>query len=390
MEVRDEERPAGFGRSRLKLRRIVGITVVAGLGAAVAALARSTDWFASLGGTLSGDRLSRARRSPQWSDDRFRNSEPTRTILPGGVATMLRQQVFGDQVRYPRHPIPVEARTRADFETPPGSGLRATWMGHASVLVEIDGLRVLTDPVWSERVSPSTLAGPKRFFQPPIALAELPQIDAVVISHDHYDHLNMETVEALAARGALFLVPLGVGAHLQKWGIAATQVRELDWNEQASLGGVTFTAAPSRHFSGRGVTDRNATLWSSWVIAGPRHRVFFCGDSGFFGGFREIGRVHGPFDLALMSSGAYSPSWPLIHMTPEQVVQAHIDVGGRLLLPIHWGTFNLAFHDWNEPAVRAAAEAVQRGVPIVIPRPGEMVEPSRVSERRQDDWWRER
>ena len=373
----------------MRARRVAGITIAAALGAAVIAVARSTDWFASLGGKLTGPRLDRARRSPEYRDGRFENSVPTRTIRPGTVWSALRMQVFGDQIRYPRHPIPVEARTKADFQTPPASGLRATWMGHAGVLVEIDGLRVLTDPVWSERVSPSTLFGPRRFFPPPIALAELPPIDAVVISHDHYDHLDMQTIRSLAARNPLFLVPLGVGAHLQTWGIPATQVRELDWNENVVLGPVTFTMTPSRHFSGRGVTDREATLWSSWVLAGPRHRVFFCGDSGYFGGFREIGRAHGPFDLTLISSGAYASSWPLIHMTPEEVVQAHVELRGQMLLPIHWGTFNLAFHDWNEPVVRASAAAAAHGVTIAIPRPGQMVEPPRLTDPGREDWWRE-
>jgi L-ascorbate metabolism protein UlaG (beta-lactamase superfamily) len=296
----------------------------------------------------------------------------------------------GEQVRYSARPIPVEARVRRDYDLPPGSGLRVTWMGHSSVLLEIGGRRVLTDPVWSERVSPSSLAGPKRFFEPVIALDELSTIDAVVISHDHYDHLDMATVKALGARGTLFLVPLGVGAHLEKWGIPLSQVRELDWNEHVSLGNLTFTTKPARHFSGRGVTDGNSTLWASWVMTAPRHRVFFCGDSGFFAGFRDIGQELGPFDLTLISTGAYSSSWPMIHMTPEEVVQAHVDVRGQLLLPIHWGTFNLAFHGWNEPAERAFVAAAERGVPIVVPRPGQMVEPSLVTDLPREEWWRER
>ena len=367
--------------------RTLAVSVV--LGAAVFALARSTGWFASLGGKVSGERLDRAQRSPQWGDGRFENSVPTRTMMPGSLSAMFRMHVRGTQVRYPRRAIPVESRERRDYDAPPASGLRVTWMGHACVLLEIDGLRVMTDPVWSERVSPSSLAGPKRFFEPPIALDELPSIDAVVISHDHYDHLDMATIKALGARGSLFLVPLGVGAHLERWGIPVAQVRELDWNEQVLLDGIRFTVTPARHFSGRGVTGRDPTLWSSWVIASPRHRVFFCGDSGFFDGFRDIGRDHGPFDLTLISSGAYSPTWPLIHMTPEEVVQANVDVRGKLLLPIHWGTFNLAFHDWNEPAVLASIAAAKRGVQIVVPRPGQMVEPARVTDLSREEWWRD-
>jgi L-ascorbate metabolism protein UlaG (beta-lactamase superfamily) len=372
----------------LRRKRIASLAAAA-LGAAGAALARSTGWLASFGAGMSGERLRRAQRSPQWRAGRFANSEPTRTMSPGGVHGALRMQVFGREVRYPRRPIPVERRETIDYDTPPGSGLRVTWMGHSCVLVEIDGLRLLTDPVWSERVSPSSLAGPKRFFKPPIGLAKLPPIDAVVVSHDHYDHLDMATARALGARGSLFVVPLGVGAHLEKWGIPPGQHRELDWGEEAVIRGVRFTAAPSRHFSGRGMTNRDSTLWASWSIAGPRRKVFFCGDSGYFGGFREIGREHGPFDVTLISSGAYSTNWPSVHMTPEEVAQAHLDVRGQLLMPIHWGTFVLSYHHWNEPPARASAAAAQRGIPIVLPRPGQKVEPAGVLDLPRDDWWRQ-
>jgi L-ascorbate metabolism protein UlaG (beta-lactamase superfamily) len=318
---------------------------------------------------------------------------PTHTMLAGDAARSLRLQVAGGETRYPVRPIPVESRTRSDFETPPASSLRATWLGHATALVEVDGARILTDPVWSERVSPSSLVGPRRFFEPPIALAGLPRVDAVVISHDHYDHLDMETVKTLARTGTRFVVPLGVGAHLEKWGIPAAQIDERDWGEAKEIAGVTITATPARHFSGRRLSDRDATLWCSWVIAGPRHRVFYSGDSGYFDGYREIGRDHGPFDLTLMSLGAYGPTWPLIHMTPEELVQAQRDLRGELLLPVHWATFNLAFHAWNEPALRMAADARAKGVRFTIPRPGQMVEPARLADEGAEfepsAWWKE-
>jgi L-ascorbate metabolism protein UlaG (beta-lactamase superfamily) len=370
-----------------RVARAAGLTALATLGTAAAALARSTAWFASLGAKASGQRLDRMRRSRQWAAGRFENASQTRTMLPDSAARTLRLMFAGGERRYPQHPIPVEPRLRRDFDVPPQSGLRATWMGHASALIEIDGLRLLTDPVWSERVSPSTLVGPRRFFEPPIALDDLPPIDAVVISHDHYDHLDMETVKVLARCGALLLVPLGVGAHLEKWDISEARIRELDWGERTSVGGVTFTQTPARHFSGRRVGDRDATLWCSWVIASDRHSVFYSGDSGYFDGYREIGREHGPFDLTLMSVGAYGPTWPLIHGTPEEIVQAHVDLHGELLLPVHWATFNLAFHGWNEPAARTLAAAAQVGAKVTVPRPGQMVEPARPPQF--EEWWRE-
>jgi L-ascorbate metabolism protein UlaG (beta-lactamase superfamily) len=367
----------------------VGVTVLAALSAAAAALARSTDWFASLGASASGERLERMRRSRQWRKDRFANAIATHTMLPGTAGQTLKLQVSGRETRYPRRPIPAAGRRRSDFDAPPESGLRATWLGHATVLVEIDGARVLTDPVWSERVSPSSLVGPRRFFEAPLALEDLPPIDAVLISHDHYDHLDRDTVQTLGRRGAAFFVPLGVGAHLEKWGIRAARIHELDWDERAEAAGVSLTAAPARHFSGRRLSDRDATLWCSWVIDGGRHKVFYSGDSGYFDGYREIGLRHGPFDLTLMNVGAYGPTWPLIHMTPEEVVRAHVEVRGALMLPVHWATFNLAFHDWNEPAVRAVAEARRLGVRVTVPRPGEMVEPASPPAAQDAEWWRE-
>jgi L-ascorbate metabolism protein UlaG (beta-lactamase superfamily) len=262
-----------------------------------------------------------------------------------------------------------------------------TWLGHATALVEFDGSRVLTDPVWSERVSPFGSVGPKRFFEPPIALEEVPPLDAVVVSHDHYDHLDMRAIASLSRRGVRFYVPLGVGAHLDRWGVSADRIVELDWNESRSAGSLTLTLTPARHFSGRGLTDRDATLWGSWVLAGPSHRVFYSGDTGYFDGFREIGASHGPFDVTLMSLASYGPTWPDVHMTPEELVRAHIEVRGDALIPVHWATFNLAFHDWNEPAIRAAAAAREQGVRLLLPRPGEMVEPGAPPELA--DWWKE-
>jgi len=345
----------------------------------------STEWLASFGGRIKGARLERAKRSPQFADGRFRNAQKSR-MLSGSYRDMLRRQFLGKEQRSPLRPVPVVKRTRQDYMTRPATGLRATWIGWASVLVELDGRYVLTDPIWSERCSPSTLVGPKRFHPPPIALDELPSIDVVVISHDHYDHLDMPTVRFLGARGTHFAVPLGVGAHLERWGVPADQIHELDWNESLELRGLTITATPARHYSGRRPRHPSETLWASWVVKGPRHRIFFSGDSGYSDQFRTIGATHGPFDLALIKIGASDPTWSDIHMTPEEAVQTNVDLGARVMLPVHWATFNLAFHAWRDPADRALAAARKAGVTIVMPRPGEFVEPEALLHP-IDAWW---
>lgn len=305
-------------------------------------------------------------------------------MLTGSTTDMLRRQFFGDEQREPLRPVPVVRRATNDYARVPQSGLRATWIGWSSVLVEIDGARVLTDPVWSERCSPSTLVGPKRLHAPPIDLDALPPIDAVIISHDHYDHLDMPVVRALSARGTHFVVPLGIGAHLARWNVSPTQIHELDWSESWSLGNITFTSTRARHYSGRAL-HRNETLWTSWAVKGPSHRLFFSGDTGYSAGFAEIGRDHGPFDLTLIKIGASDPSWADIHMTPEEAIRTHKDVRGRVMIPVHWATFNLAFHAWADPVDRAVTSATQEGVRLYVPRPGELVEPANLPP--QARWW---
>jgi L-ascorbate metabolism protein UlaG (beta-lactamase superfamily) len=364
-------------------RRRIALFLLGLLTAAVLVLLNSTEWLASLGGRVTGARLARAKRSPQYRDGRFRNPEQTR-MVSGSKREMFRRQFFGEEQREPLEPVPVMQRTTQDYASAPRSGLRATWIGWSSVLIEIDSIRVLTDPVWSERCSPSTLGGPKRFHAPPIALAELPPIDAVVISHDHYDHLDMPVIRALAPRGTHFFVPLGIGAHLERWSVPAAQIHELDWNEPATLKGVTFVSTRARHYSGRSIHP-NETLWTSWVVKGPSHRFFFSGDSGYSEAFAQTGAQHGPFDLTLIKIGASDPTWKEIHMTPEEAIRVHEDVRGRVMIPVHWATFNLGFHAWTDPVDRAVAAAQQTGTTLYVPRIGELVEPSSLPV--QTRWW---
>ncbi|WP_461030470.1 MBL fold metallo-hydrolase, partial [Streptomyces sparsus] len=329
---------------------------------------------ASLGAEPEGDRLRRILASPHYDADAgaFRNpagptDPPAVPDPPGTRLDMIRALLRGDG-RRPTAPMPVQ---RPELGSPPASGLRLTWCGHASVLAEIDGRRVLFDPVWGERCSPFPFVGPRRFHRPPLPLSELGPLDAVAISHDHYDHLDMASVRELARTDVLFAVPLGVGAHLERWGVRPERIAELDWHESVEVGPLTLTATPARHFCGRGLRNKQRALWASWVVAGPEHRVFHSGDTGYFPGFADIGRTHGPFDASMIQIGAYSEYWPDIHMTPEEGLRAHRDLRGGTLLPIHWGTFNLAPHPWTDPADRSLAAAAEAGVRIAVPRPGE-------------------
>ncbi|MFJ4843314.1 MBL fold metallo-hydrolase [Streptomyces sp. NPDC088746] len=346
----------------------------------------------AFGADPAGVRMERIRRSPNFADGVFQNPEGART-RPSGSMLEFAKVYFHKEQRARRSPlgtVPVHATTLADLAAPPASGLRVTWLGHSSVLTEIDGRRVLFDPVWGERCSPFAFAGPKRLHPVPLPLASLGPVDAVVISHDHYDHLDLPTIKALAGTDTVFAVPLGVGAHLERWGVPLDRIRELDWNETTEIAGVSLTATPARHFCGRGLRNQQHTLWASWVVAGPEHRVYHSGDTGYFSGFRDIGAEHGPFDVTMIQVGAYSEYWPDIHMTPAEGLRAHLDLqGGRAhgaLMPIHWGTFNLAPHPWAEPGEWMKDVAEEAGQPVAFPRAGEPFEPA--GELPTDAWWR--
>jgi len=343
----------------------------------------------TFGSPSTGLRLERMQDSPRWRDGRFRNLFP---IAPGlrdasAARPTLGEFLRGGNRRVPSHPLP-SIDPREVWRRPPGSGLRATWLGHSTVLIEIDGLRVLTDPVWGQRASPSRIAGPKRFQPVPVALKAMPKIDLVVVSHDHYDHLDYPTIRELARLDVPFVTSLGVGAHLEGWGVRPERITELDWWQSHALPGheLSVTAAPSQHFSGRGLKDRNATLWSSMVIATPRHRVFFSGDTGLSGEYTLIRERLGPFELVMLEVGAFHPSWGDIHLGPHNALAAHALLGGGVFLPVHWGTFSLALHAWDDPAETLFDQAPRRGVPLLMPCLGEAVEPAHGSAPKP--WWR--
>jgi L-ascorbate metabolism protein UlaG (beta-lactamase superfamily) len=345
----------------------------------------------SLGSKAAGLRLERIRASSRWGGDAFRNLHPIADGLrdPATPRPTLAEFLCGGNRRVPIGPLP-STSPREVWQRKPQSGLRATWLGHSTVLIEIDGLRVITDPVWGPRASPSRVAGPKRFQPVPVRLSELPPIDLVLVSHDHYDHLDYPTIRELAKGEAPFVTSLGVGAHLEGWGVAHERITELDWWESHRVvardgkAELTVTAAPSQHFSGRGLRDRNATLWSSLVLRSRRHAVFFSGDTGLTSEYETIRERLGPFDLVMLEVGAFHPSWGHIHLGPANALKAHELLGGGAFLPVHWGTFSLAMHAWDEPAETLLSLGAD--TQLMMPRLGEAVEPAHAE--RVTPWWR--
>jgi L-ascorbate metabolism protein UlaG (beta-lactamase superfamily) len=342
----------------------------------------------SLGSRAKGERLERMRASSRWTGEGFGNLHP---VLPGlrdpGVPMPSVKDFFcEDGRRVPKGPLPAMSPLEA-WRRKPQSGLRATWLGHSTVLVEIDGVRVLTDPVWGPRASPLALAGPKRFQPMPVTLREMPPVDVVIVSHDHYDHLDYPTIRALARTDVPFVTSLGVGAHLEAWGVRPERITELDWWESCEVaGGVRLTAAPSQHFSGRTFGSRNATLWSSFVIRSDRHAVFFSGDTGLTTEYEDIRARLGPFDLVMLEIGAWHPAWGDMHLGPGNALKAHAFLGGSVFLPVHWATFSLAMHAWDQPAEVLLEEGRKIGARLVMPKFGEAIEPDHAD--RVLPWWR--
>lgn len=289
--------------------------------------------------------------------------------------------------RLPQQALPMQSLTAAQLAALSNDQIHVIKLGHSSMLLKVHGEYWLIDPVFGQRASPFSWLGPKRFQPTPIAIEQLPTIDKVLISHDHYDHLDRYAIAKLRAKTRQFLVPLGVEQRLMDWGVPTQQIARFDWWQSRQFGAHRFTFTPSQHFSGRGLRDGNSTLWGSWVMETPSGKLFFSGDSGYFPGFAEIGRRFGPFALTMMENGAYDQDWHDIHMTPEQSVAAHLDLQGQVMMPVHNGTFDLAFHHWREPLERVAAEAQALQVTLSTPVVGEVVTVS--APFASQPWWQD-
>jgi len=323
--------------------------------------------------------------SPQRGGEQFRNPVPRpREGLGKTLGIIWNMLLHKPKGGVPDAPLPVLRLTRAQLEAAPDRSLYR--LGHSTLLLKLRGRFWITDPVFAERASPFSWMGPKRFHAPPIALEDLPPIRGVVLSHDHYDHLDRATVEYLANRVDVFLTPLGVGDRLVAWGVDAAKVQQLDWWQETEVDGLRFIATPAQHFSGRGLFDGNKTLWASWAIVDDELRVFFSGDTGYFDGFKAIGERLGPFDVTFIETGAYDPQWPYVHMQPVHSVQAHVDLRGRWMMPIHNGTFDLAMHRWQDPFEQVSALTAERGIALSTPRMGERLDLA--APHTGERWWR--
>ena len=318
-------------------------------------------------------------------DGAFRNVVPRQAMgLRKTLGLVWRMFTAKPPSTVPHRPIPVRPLDAATLAQAPEATLFR--LGHSTLLMKLDGGWWLTDPVFAERASPFSFAGPKRFHAPPLTLDALPPLRGIILSHDHYDHLDRDSILALAPRAGLIVAPLGVGERLVGWGIDAAKIRQLDWWQETQAGGVRLAAVPAQHFSGRSLRDGDRTLWVSWVIMTGNLRLFFSGDTGYHAGFKAIGERYGPFDVTMLETGGYDRQWADVHMQPEQTLQAHLDLNGRWLLPIHNGTFDLAFHPWYEPLDRIQALATAAGVPLATPQMGQAWELDRPQS--VPAWWR--
>ncbi|CAH0530090.1 MBL fold metallo-hydrolase [Vibrio hippocampi] len=321
---------------------------------------------------------------------RFVNSEVAYTPTIKDTITTLRSYLNLDKILHPQSPdIPVISLQASMIEQESRDCVYR--LGHSTVLLKLDQKLIITDPVLSERASPLDWAGPKRYHPLPIKMDCLPQVDICLISHDHYDHLDKETIKRIHTKVAQFLVPLNVAQHLLEWGVPSNKIREYQWWQTEQIGTIKLVFTPTQHFSGRSYQQRDTSLWGSWVIQSEHRSVYFSGDSGYFSGFKDIGNQYGPFDLTLMETGAYDENWASIHMFPEQSVQAHLDVQGKVMLPIHNCTFDLSYHVWNEPLIRAEKAAAQNHVPFICPKMGEKVLFETLADGMEHDsgWWNE-
>ncbi|TDS13663.1 L-ascorbate metabolism protein UlaG (beta-lactamase superfamily) [Maribacter caenipelagi] len=348
-----------------------------------------TNLYPSFGGNSSESQKLTYEQSQQFREGKFRNVEAVPKDLELSGKLGLAYKFFTTKVPNGRPkadliPQKIDSIHLADYD----GVARMIWFGHSSFLLQIDGKNILIDPMFGAVAAPHPLLGEKRFNKEfPISIDKLPQIDAVIFSHDHYDHLDYESVLKIKDKTNHFYTPLGVGNHLTKWGVSDANITEMDWWQETQFGSLKFVCTPAQHFSGRGLNNAQSTLWSSWVITSENENIFFSGDSGYASHFTEIGEKYGPFDLALMECGQYNEMWSDIHMMPEETAQAGIDVKAKKIMPIHWAGFKLALHEWTDPIKRVEAKAVELNIEVISPQIGQEII-VKDSVNNYSDWWK--
>ena len=335
------------------------------------------------------EREARIQSSPQSRNGTFVN--------PNGLSSKLfsletwgfiKEYISGKRIDpKPLLDLPIHRLEPEQWENNQEGQFSFSWLGHSSILISMENHLILVDPVLEERASPFSWTGPKRFHPPPITAEELPSVDVVLITHDHYDHLEKSTLVTVNEKVERFIVPLGIGTLLEDWGINPSKITELDWWEIYSYGSLKFHATPAVHYAGRGIFDGNQRLWCSWSIVGKEKRAFISGDSGYFDEFKNVGERLGPFDVTFLKIGAFNDkgTWRALHMTPEEAGQQHLDLRGKLLVPLHWATFDLALHSWYEPIERLVTFSEQKSVTLITPEVGEII--NLRGKPNTDNWW---
>lgn len=337
------------------------------------------------GDVPKGTHLEKISKSVNYGGNKFINLIPTSmNMTPKDMWVTMRDFASGGKDRSPANALPTQFDN--NLSSPSDTLAQIVWYGHSAISLEIDDKLILIDPMFGKTASPVPFMTKRFAYSDPIDLNLIEKVDAVILSHDHYDHLDYPSIIQLKDRVGHFYTPLGVGSHLLSWGVEESKITELDWWESAELENIGIISAPARHFSGRGLTDRNKTQWASWIIQGKNENIYFSGDSGYGPHFKEIGERFGPFDFAMMECGQYNEKWEAIHMMPEQTVQASLDVRAKRMMPIHWSAFNLSLHSWTDPVERAVKAAETHGVDIITPLIGDKFSPGdKLMENSR--WW---
>ena len=371
---------------KIILRVIVGIISVLVL--LILAVVLFVNYYPSFGGDVSKERQAQYTSSEQFEAGVFKNKIDVPLDFSFSEGWTISRKFFFEKVKNGRPDANLKAEQIDSTNLANHKdGSRLMWFGHSAFLLQIDSVTILIDPMLGQVAAPHPWLGTNRFTKDlPLEIEKLPKVDVVVISHDHYDHLDYQSILKLKDKVGRFIVPLGVGVHLEAWGVDPNQIEELDWWEETSHEKISYICTPAQHFSGRKFSNGQTTLWSSWVIKSERSNLFFSGDSGYSEHFKEIGDKYGPFDLAMLECGQYNTMWPDIHMFPEETAQAGLDVGAKIIMPIHWGAFKLALHSWTDPVERVTTKAKELGIPVLIPKIGEIVK-NPYSNYQNSDWW---